>query len=544
MSNSRKRLKSFLLAAAAILSVFVLGVTPVSAQITGPLSESVTVTALVAPRTPPPVPILIRPENNSFINTGTVDFEWREVTGHNVPLARYEISVNGVKLFDLPLGNDESVNYSLTLNNGVYRLVLKSPTRLPDGTHTWKIRVIDDNDRGTDSATWQFTVDSSQPPIVVTNINGQETSISASDPATIPESPVIVTSSQPFIYGTTESDAEVQLVVRRADGSESHYKMQSTSDGRFLFTLPVLNADEIVGLTITVIDRADNSRVLSGLRIQYVPRRFVIPIPGFIPDQPDIVITIPDIPGILRPTPPPLRPSPTPSIPGVIDPDAQTTDLVVVVPGQQVFERPVTYLGGWRWLLILLLWGYTLWVFFWTGNRWRWYFPWLAQIFRWWLLWRDSTSPVTSASGQPIPWVLLRLEWLQSDSKYARHHIWSTPTGFWKVPPEMPAAFVLTVLNPHWTWPGDGELSRLRLTPVSPASSASPTTSQRSQQWRWKLRWWPRVWLLATVFVAAWLAYRVPVAETFAWLGICLWFFIRDIQGRLPERWRVWQEVA
>jgi hypothetical protein len=516
------------------------GAWPVSAQISGTLSKEVIVTATVPSRTPPPVPILVRPENNSFINTGTVDFMWRAVSGHDVLLARYEISVNGVKLFDLPLGNDESVNYSFTLNNGIYRLVLKNPARLPDGTHTWKIRVLDDDDKGTDSATWQFTVDSSQPPIVITNINGQEVSISASDPVTIPESPVIVTSSQPFIYGTTESQSEVQLVVRRTDGSESYYKMQSTSDGRFLFTLPVLNADEIVTLTITVIDRADNSRVLSGLQIQYVPRRFVLPLPDFIPDQPDIVITIPDIPGIVRPTPPFLRPTPSPSpAPGGVDPAAypgaqQPTELIVVVSGQQVFERPVTFLGGWRWLLIFLLWGYTLWVYLWTGNRWIWYFPWLLAFGRWVILWKDPEFIMLSAGGNPIPWGLTRLEWLKSDSRYERRYVWTTPTGFWQVPPDMPAqGVILTVENPHWVWPGGSELTRLRVNPKS-----------GSQQWRWKFRWWPRIWILATVLVAAWLAYRVPVAETFTWLGICLWFFIRDIQGRLPERWRAWQEGA
>lgn len=540
MHTSSKPLQSFLLAAFALCGMIL----PVSAQITGPLSEEVTVTATVPSRTPPPVPILIRPENNSFINTGTVDFEWRAVTGHDVPLARYEISVNGVKLFDLPLGNDESVNYSLTLSNGVYRLVLKNPARLPDGTHTWKIRVIDDDDKGTDSATWQFTVDSSQPPIVVTNINGQEVSISASDPSTLPESPVIVRSSQPFIYGTTESQAEVQLIVRRADGSESHYKMQSTSDGRFLFTLPVLNADEIVGLTITVIDRADNSRVLSGLQIQYVPRRFVLPLPDFVPDQPDIVITLPDVPGFLQPTPPPLRPSPSPSTPTDpgVDPDAQPTDLVVVVPGRQVFERPVTFLGGWRWLLLLMLWGYTLWVYFWTATPWRWYFSWLPQIFKWWLLWPDSGVVVSTGTGTPFPWGLTRLEWLESYSSYARRHVWTTPTGFWRVPPELPSSAVLTVLNSYWTSSGSGDFSRGGVAPVLlPILSSDSTTS--SQEWRWKLRWWPRLWLLATVLLAAWLAYRVPVVETFAWFGICLWMFIRDIQARLPERWRIWLEV-
>jgi hypothetical protein len=533
-------------------------VTHVGAQsnLTDPIDLDSEVTATVPYLDAPPVPILITPTNNSVISSGLVEFAWYEVTGHPFDIDHYQIHVNGQVLYTLSAANQETTYYSLKLENGVYRLTLKSPGRLVDGSYTWKISVHDVLDRGTDSATWQFTVDSSQPPVIVTDIDGQQVSISASDPDTIPVDPVIVYTSTPFIYGSTEPLAEVQLVVLRADGSESHYKMTATSDGHFLFYLPQLNPNEIVGLTITAIDIAGNNRVLTGLRLQYVPRRIVIPLPDFIPDQPDIVIPIPDIPG-LEPQPPVL-PTPDPSRPGTIP----------LEPGQQIYSRPVTYLGAWRWLLVFFLFGYTLWVFWWTGNVWWRYFQWMGQMLGWWLLWPDGESIATTRTGASIPWVPLSVEWLEKGGKFQRRLMWTSAGGFWRVPSRFLTVATLASKHRHWLWiplesktvslSGYTLVKNLTLvrpdslkgsggdaTPISPQGRLWVTLgSDRASNWRWRLRWWPRIWLIATLLVAAWLAYRVPVQETFLWGALVIWMLIRDVQGRLPERWRAWKDTV
>lgn len=542
-----------------LLGAVILGSwTPVAqAQISGfegPVEHSDDmVSAIVPVRDPPPVPILRRPRHNSYLNSGKVEFRWKEVTGHLVPLDRYEFSLNGERLYVLDLTDEETDEYSYYLEDGEYHLVLKSPARLENGSYTWKIRVLDINDNGSDSATWQFTVDSTPPPIIVTEISGEPHSISASDPDTIPVDPVIVTVSDPYIYGSTESLAEVQLIVYRADGSVHEAKMTATSDGHFLFYLPFLNPDEIVSLSITAIDLAGNTRSLTGLRLQYVPRKFVLPIPDFYPGQPDVVIPIPTVPGIIRPrpTPPPLDSGdparPTPAAP-------------------QTYERPVHRQSLWRMTLLFLILGYVLLLFIWTGNPWYFGLTWLWHVIPWWILWREGHDRVTTPRGSSVPWLSVQGEWIEAGGKLKRFHSMSSPGGFWVFPNTFPSLAKLMIDHQHWSFtPVDkdarvpkGYIGVDDLTFVRPETHTTHTATEippdkllwvwvsatRRCVWRWRGRWIPRLWIILTLLVALWVTYQIPVIEMFIWLAVVGWLVGRDVQGRLSERWAVWGETV
>lgn len=532
------------------LSIFFAG--SVQAQLEGPIDREEQITASVVPQNAPPPVILIAPTNGQHLNDDRVEFRWREVTGHTVPLDRYELSLNGVVLFDnIPLTPTSNADYTLTLIDGVYRLKLSTAASLDDGTYTWKIRVIDTQDRGTDSATWVFTVDTVQPPIVVTNIQGQEVSISASDPSTIPEEPVVVHVEQPYIYGSTEPLANVQLVITRGDGSQHAFQMIATSDGHFLFFTPELNPYEIISLTFTATDLANNIRTLSGLRIQYVPRQIVIPLPEIVPGQPEeIIIPVPEIPGLpFEPTPPPLKP------------DVPTQPPLQAAP--QIFERPViSHLRWWRAILLLFLFLYALTVFIWTANTWWLFLPWLGRLLFWWLLWPEKQDRTATPRNKSVPWVRWKVEWLE-DKKLRRRRVWTSPGGWFDLPQAFPAIQTLELENRNWKWlpiPSDQELpdSYVGARSLTLARAKSPvpdsTLIERDQYiwiwavplhaspWRWTLRWLPRLWLFLALMFALWLTWNVPTLVSFIWLFVCIWCCVRDLQAQLPQRWSAWQD--
>lgn len=522
-----------------------------SAQLTDPIEHSVEVTAIVPSTQPPPVPILRRPSNNAVTSEKRVEFRWEEVTGHVMPLDHYDLIVNGTTLFNnIALTDHETSEYTLTLQDGIYRLRLKQVADLDDGEYTWKVRVVDNQNIDTSSTTWKFTVDTSSPPLIITDIQGQNVSISASDPQTIPTEPVVVNVSQPFVYGSTEILAEVQLIVTRADGTQSNYQMTATDDGHFLFYLPELLANEIVELDLTAIDQAGNSRALSGVRIQYVPRRLVIPLPEVFPGQPgEVVIPLPDIPGILtpRPTPPTDPESGEPSVP--------------TPPAPQVYEREVIRYSFWRMILMLLVFLYSLLIFVWTGNSF-WVYPlWLPRFWRWLLLWPEGQDRATTPRGTGVPWVPMVFEWLVSEGKLRRRWIWTSPTGNFHYPQQFTSVQTLSVTHPKWLWlplPADKILPDrfvgLQTEMQSRIAKKDGATTVVGEEnfvwtwlkvlqpvsWRWQLRLVPRFFLVGMILVAVWLTWTAPVLESFLWLACTLWLLIRDVQGRLPSRWYSW----
>lgn len=530
----------------------------VQAALSDPVEEGVTITASVASTEPPPVPILKRPRNNDVISDTRVEFRWEEVTGHLIPLDHYELVINGSTIFDdIPLTNYETDEYILTLEDGIYRLRLKQEAQLEDGEYTWKVRVEDDQNNRTSSTTWQFTIDTSAPSLIVTDVQGHQVSISASDPQTIPVDPLVVTVRQPYVYGSTEALAQVQLIVTRGDGSQQNFQMTATDDGHFLFTLPELDPQEIVYLSFTAIDRAGNTRALSGLKIQYRPHQLVIPFPDFFPNQPDIVIPLPEIPSILTPSGP-VSPGEVPGeVPGEIP--------VQVTPGSQVFERPVLRYSWWRNLLIGLLLFYTFWIFLWTGNSWWMYPLWFGRFLLWIFLLPEGLDRFTTPSGAAVPWLPVTFEWIAAEGKFRRHRIWTSPSGNFAYPQEFTSIQTLTVDHPQWQWlpiqadrvlPAGyiglgsetqsrvGGVSQKKATLVRPEDLVwSWARTRQARTWRWSFRLWPRLWLVGMLVVAVSLAWRAPIIESFLWLAATMWLVLRDVQGRLPSRWAGWSEL-
>lgn len=278
---------------------------PVQAQTTNPTTGSTTITATVKAHTPPTTPILVSPTNNSYVTISRPTFIWEEstdVTG----MSHYELSRDGgAPLFDnIPLVNTDNSDYTLSYDSTNKRYSLTPKANWAEGSHTWKIRAINVNDLGTDSATWTFTIDTQAPNFVLTKIGTLTVSISAQDPSTIPSSPLELAANEPLLEGNGEANASVQLTVIIAGEANQVLTNTITGGGGWSRQLGILTRDQVVTLNLVVTDVAGNVSVLNG--VQFI-----------IPTQ---VIVIPPSPAASpAPSPTPLAsgetPPPSPELP-------------------------------------------------------------------------------------------------------------------------------------------------------------------------------------------------------------------------------------
>lgn len=525
---------------------------------TDPIEIDVSVSATVPGQagTPPPSPVLIQPENNAYLNAGVVTFRWYQVTGSANPLDHYEFSLNGQQVYNLPLTAQTTSNYIYTLNNGIYNLQLLPPAQLANGTYTWKVRVVDSQNLGTDSATWTFTVDSSAPPLVVTNVDGTNYNISATDPSTLPESQIIVTHSQPYIYGSTESYATVQLAVTRASGEVNYFSMTATPDGHFLLWLPNLNANELVSIVITAIDLANNSTVLSGVQIQYVPPTIRIPLPGIVPGlPPTIEIPIPALPvippSLIPGASPVVRPSPPISPGPILSPQPMPTPV-------QIFERPQQSVIDLRFFIFLGLMGYIVALLWLTGNQITSLPAFTFWILRFWLWgFRAKHRLVKLPELVGVPGLRYEVRWLKGDNTLRTYRAFSGWSGEWWSPETGGQMASLVIQREDWSFafgqptPGlasdqqwltadswyVGQATGKSQVPVLfPGTQIWVPLQLTQTHWPQFLRFLPRVMVIITLLIALWATYFVPTLWSFVLLGFIVWVLVRDILARIPQR--------
>ncbi len=551
------------------------GILPGETSQTNPKDRVVEITAIVPVQEPPPVPILIRPQNNSISRSGEVLFRWEEVI-HTASIDRYELYINGVPKFSfIHTINQETDDYILTYDpiEGEYSLQLKPGKGLSDGVYTWKIRVIDSNDRGTDSTTWTFTIDSTPPPIIVTEIDGDPYAISASDPTTFPDQPIVVDDRTPLIKGNSESGSKLQVVVKYPDGTIwQTYTTTVGADGSFEIQFGELPIDQIMHLTFTAIDPADNTTVLDAIDLVYRLRVIVIPLPDIFPVPMTIRIRIPgkiiDIPDLFPPK----------EVPDFQDRDGAP----ISAPTEQVFTRPVQprgifVFGAWfglGWYVLALFWI--------TGNSWSWFPSFLKNLLRLWVFQvssKESWQIVRSDTAEPLPFVAYTLRILTDKKHYQEHKTVSSLSGFGQTSIALNAMthvqsqtkrFVYTIdriyhsksrsassqLPPSISLESlvvDGEdfviSDRIaHAKQIDEQSMLLPVgkplyllfQSVRSEEVRsWQV-WFPQFGLTLGVLSSLALAYYVPTWWSFALLIFLAWIGLRDVSVQMRKKMSVY----
>ncbi len=280
-----------------VVSVFILLLTLGYSSIFCPSAwaqQHVTVTIPV--NTPPSIPILISPENNSYVNTTTVTFVWQAATDQ-YGIAEYELYLDGNLYFDnIPTTSTSNGQYTLVYDSGTDTYTLTVVVPLTEGTHTWKIRALDVQSAGTDSVTWSFTIDSLAPSFVITEIGGVAVSISAQDISTVPATPIELENNEPLLIGTGEPNSTVNVTVTIPGDPTQSFTFVINPDGTWSLQLGILPRDTVITLDFVIIDLAGNVSVLSG--VQFIITQDVIIFP---PPSPS---ASPGASPVASPTPP------------------------------------------------------------------------------------------------------------------------------------------------------------------------------------------------------------------------------------------------
>lgn len=388
-----------------------------------PKIRSTVVSASVPDIVPPSTPILISPLNHAVLTNNQVSLVFQGSTD-NVGVDHYQLWLDGQLLFaDLnPLG-EMTAQYTLTIIDGKYTL---QPTlAIPDGDHTWKVVAADAAGNQTNSATWQFSLDSQAPIFLITNVDGQIFSISAQDLLTIPTTPIPVSSANPILSGLGETNSTGVVSIAIPGQATQLITFSLSGTGAWQIQLPFLPYDTIVTLNFTITDAAGNVSVISDLKLirpslpSVTPAPTAIVMSGTPIPAPTVTLTtgptapLPSLPPLPFPLPPLPFPVPSPAQPIVEQitrlgqtPRALLTQMIPVSmmaswqrPGISVFQVVMSMLAvlNWFWLILppLICLG-------WLGR----YLPraltWAGLKQLWWAIGFDSqTSPQGVVLGLP-----------------------------------------------------------------------------------------------------------------------------------------------
>ncbi|HYD34820.1 MAG TPA: Ig-like domain-containing protein [Vitreimonas sp.] len=305
------------------------GIGPGEDFLTNPKIREVNVTATVPDNLPPTAPVLISPNNNSYVTINKPSFVWQASSDDN-GISHYKMSLDGVDYIDnIPTTATDNATYTLTYNAVSDEYTLTPKTGLSEGTHTWKIRGTDTLGNGSDSATWTFTIDTQAPAFVITQLGTATTSISSQDISTIPSTPLELSANEPLLVGTGEANSSVQLTVSIPDDPTQNFSFSITGSSTWEQQLGILPRDVTILLDFVITDLAGNVSILSN-----VP--FTIPSPVIIFPPASASPSPSPTPSPAASTEPGASPSPTPEV--FPNPSPSPSPLIVIpyIPPREV----------------------------------------------------------------------------------------------------------------------------------------------------------------------------------------------------------------
>lgn len=311
---------------------------------TQPKERIVKVTATVNDSTPPSIPILISPPNDSHLSDNTPTFVWKG-SYDEFGVSHYVLTLDGSVLFNnIPTSATDNSQYILTYDADTHYYSLTPKSAIGDGSHSWKITAVDIYNNTASSVTWTFTIDSQSPVFIVTEVDTLEQSISAQDVSTVPTTPIELINNEPILKGTGEANSQVEMFVKLPDGSVVSYTFTISGDGTWQVQLGTLPRDAVVYVTFRITDQVGHVSILENIPLILRTPTVTIPqIPFFPPTEEPIVI----------PLPPPAE-----VIPDIIDqlplPPA-ITKFIATFPILTASPRPVGYFTISSILVLLLI---------------------------------------------------------------------------------------------------------------------------------------------------------------------------------------------
>ena len=306
-----------------------------------PKTEEVTISATIPDNIPPTTPVLISPANLGYVTTGYVTFVWVEATDSH-GIQEYELSLDGsLYIPDIPTNDAETSKFTLDYNPSTTYYTLKVKNLIADGTHTWKIRAKDNFDRGTDSATWSFTVDTQAPNFILSQVGAVPTSISAQDINTVPVNPIELDENSPQLLGNGETNSTVVLVVTIPSDPTQSFTFTTDVNGNWGQQLGILPRDTIMILDFTITDQHGLVSVLNN--VPFIIKRTILTFPPTSPTPSPTTSPVPGVSPLPSPPTPPTSPLPSPLITIPLTPPIEIAHEIL----QEILERlptPITTL--------------------------------------------------------------------------------------------------------------------------------------------------------------------------------------------------------
>lgn len=118
--------------------------------------------------TAPSTPILIAPLNHSIIDNSSPTFIWRRSSDTHSNTVIYSLSLNGLVTFTNIVDSGNSIAPTYTTRQEGQNIFLTPVSALADGSYTWYVSVRDLSQNTVSSAIWNFTLDTSPPPLTAT----------------------------------------------------------------------------------------------------------------------------------------------------------------------------------------------------------------------------------------------------------------------------------------------------------------------------------------------------------------------------------------
>lgn len=180
--------------------------------------------------TAPTNPFLISPPDGSITSDASPTYTFSHATD-STPIT-YDLFINGTTSFiAIPDGvNKLTSNYSSHVNQD--NIQVTPLYDLPDGLYTWKVIAKDANGNTASSATWTFTIDTTPPPITVTEINGHtDLHLSTLDPNSITDETAFEIIGGPTSIEILTDPYAFVLINLTKDGTTTSYSATAGEDG-------------------------------------------------------------------------------------------------------------------------------------------------------------------------------------------------------------------------------------------------------------------------------------------------------------------------
>jgi hypothetical protein len=318
------------------------------AQTVAPTTRDVIVSASIPDTIPPSTPILIAPEDGANVDIARPVFQWYESTD-NKGMSHYEFLLDGRSWFNnIPLSSFANEDYSLNYDagSGIYTFVANQD--LSHGTHRWQIVAYDQLDNSASSTTWYFNIFVDEPQFTVRKIADVNTSISSTNPSSVPEEPITLFSTDPFanepwIIALGGSNLKVDLTVSIPSSADQSFSQDTDGSGNWSLQLGILPRDEIVRLDFIITDAVGHKSYIRELYIiinQHYWPPTTIPTATITETPPTTIPTSFVTPSITVPITPTQDPTITPSItqtsPAPVTPLPSPGIRVPIIPPKEV----------------------------------------------------------------------------------------------------------------------------------------------------------------------------------------------------------------